>query len=82
MQVKDLQPDPDKVVRIVTKRGHVGTGVRYLDGIVRNVWRGDGGDEDYGVVLYRPAYRQRGDLLRQRERRGDRGDPDGGTREH
>ncbi|MGW7199124.1 hypothetical protein [Streptomyces chryseus] len=56
MQVKGLQPDPDKVVRIVTKRGQIGTGEQYLDGIVRNVRRGDGGDEGYEVVLYSPTY--------------------------
>ncbi|GAA2325183.1 hypothetical protein OG436_16395 [Streptomyces caniferus] len=56
MQVQDLQPDPDKIVRIVTKRGHVGTGVQYLDGIVREVTSANADENLYAVKLYSPTY--------------------------
>ncbi|MEU3862993.1 hypothetical protein AB0F03_37940 [Streptomyces sp. NPDC028722] len=51
--VSELQPDPNKVVRIVSYR-QSSNGV-FHDGIVRKVWQGDT-DNDYGVVMYSPTY--------------------------
>lgn len=56
MQVQELQPDPDNVVRIVTKRGHVGSGVQYLDGIVREVTSVNADENLYAIKLYSPTY--------------------------
>ncbi|MFE5515304.1 hypothetical protein ACFQ9J_32775 [Streptomyces sp. NPDC056529] len=57
MQVKDLQPPyPEKEVRIETKRGDYGSNIKFLDGVVKKAWQGDGGVEDWGVELYSPTY--------------------------
>ncbi|MGX1953095.1 hypothetical protein ACWIGY_22720 [Streptomyces anulatus] len=55
--VRDLQPPyPTEEVRIINTKLNPSTGGAYQDGVIRKVWRGDGGDDDYGVTLYQPTY--------------------------
>ncbi|MEV7931283.1 hypothetical protein [Kitasatospora sp. NPDC088779] len=50
------EPYPTGEVRIINTKLEQSTGGQYQDGVIKKVWRGDGGDDDYGVTLYRPTY--------------------------
>ncbi|MFJ1795552.1 EF-hand domain-containing protein [Kitasatospora griseola] len=50
------EPYPTEEVRIINTKLNRSTGGQYQDGIIKKVWQGDGGDDDYGVTLYQPVY--------------------------
>ncbi|MFJ6137402.1 hypothetical protein [Kitasatospora sp. NPDC092286] len=56
-RVNKLKPPyPTGEVRIINTKLNKSTGGQYQDGIIKKVWQGDGGDDDYGVTLYQPVY--------------------------
>jgi hypothetical protein len=78
--VAELQPDPNREVRIVSHR-QSSNGV-YHDGIVREVTCANADQNLYAVTLHSPTYDREVHVLRLRHRSGDRAHPDGGAREH
>ncbi|MEV7356351.1 hypothetical protein [Kitasatospora sp. NPDC091276] len=50
------EPYPAGEVRIINTKLEQSTGGQYQDGVIKKVWHGNGGDDDYGVTLYQPAY--------------------------
>ncbi|MEV7831570.1 hypothetical protein AB0P12_13220 [Streptomyces subrutilus] len=50
------EPYPTGEVRIINTKLEQSTGGQYQDGIIKKVWQGDGGDDDYAVTLYSPTY--------------------------
>ncbi|MEV7925320.1 hypothetical protein [Kitasatospora sp. NPDC088779] len=50
------EPYPTGEVRIINTKLEQSTGGQYQDGVIKKVWHGNGGDDDYGVTLYQPVY--------------------------